>query len=45
MLRDKKQYRELGYDYLLKRNTKKKIKRHLKQLKQLGVEVEIKQVA
>ena len=41
ILRDKVAYKELGSEFLKKRNLDKKIKRHLKQLKELGVEVKI----
>ena len=42
ILKDKVEYRELGYDYLQNLKKDKKISRHLKILKELGVEVEIK---
>ena len=42
ILRDKVAYKELGSEFLKNRNLDKKINRHLKQLKELGVEVEIK---
>jgi len=42
ILRDKVPYKELGGDYLQDRNKDKTIKRHLKQLRELGVEIEIK---
>ena len=42
ILKDKVEYRELGYDYLQSLKKDKKINRHLKILKELGVEVELK---
>jgi len=42
ILKDKVAYKELGSEFLKNRNLDKKINRHLKQLKELGVEVEIK---
>ena len=42
ILRDKVAYKELGENFLQNRNLDKKINRHIKQLKQLGIEVEIK---
>ncbi len=42
ILQDKVEYKELGEDFLQNRNLDKKINRHLKYLKELGVEVEIK---
>jgi len=42
ILKDKVEYRELGYDYLQNLKKDKKINRHLKILKELGVEVEVK---
>ena len=42
MLRDKVEYKELGSEFLQDRNKDKRINRHLKLLKELGVEVEIK---
>jgi len=45
ILKDKEPYKELGAEYLQTRNKDKKISRHLKQLKEMGVEVEIKKVA
>ena len=41
ILRDKVAYKELGSEILQNRNLGKKINRHLKQLKELGVEIEI----
>jgi hypothetical protein len=35
-------YKELGSEYLQDRNKDKRVQRHLKLLKELGVEVEIK---
>lgn len=43
VLKDKVEYKELGYEYLEKRNKEKRIAKYLKTLKELGVEVEIKQ--
>lgn len=45
ILKDKTQYKELGYDFLENRNKDKKIKRHLKMLQGLGVEVDVKEKA
>ena len=42
ILRDKVGYKELGSEFLKNRNMDKKINRYLRQLKELGVEVEIK---
>ena len=42
ILKDKIEYKELGYDYLQNLKKDKKIERHLKILKELGIEVEIK---
>jgi len=42
ILKDKVAYKELGEDFLQNRNLDKKINRHIKQLKELGLEVEIK---
>jgi len=42
ILRDKVEYKELGSEFLQDRNKDKRINRHLKLLKELGVEVEIK---
>jgi hypothetical protein len=42
ILKDKVEYKELGYDYLQNLKKDKKIERHLKILKELGIEVEIK---
>jgi len=40
--KDKVGYRELGYDYLQNLKKDKKINRHLKILKELDVEIELK---
>ena len=42
MLRDKVEYKDLGSEFLQDRNKDKRINRHLKLLKELGVNVEIK---
>lgn len=42
IIKDKVPYKELGSEYLQDRNKDKRVKRHLKLLKELGVEVEIK---
>jgi len=42
ILKDKVIYNELGSEFLQNRNKLKKINRHLKLLKELGVELEIK---
>jgi transposase len=42
ILQDKVAYKELGSEFLQNRNLDKKINRHLKLLKELGVEIEIK---
>lgn len=42
ILKDKVVYRELGSDFLQNRNKNKKINRHIKLLKELGVDIEIK---
>ncbi len=42
ILKDKTAYKELGYEHLTQLNKAQKIRRHLKQLKELGVHVEIK---
>jgi hypothetical protein len=42
ILRDKVEYKELGNEFLQDRNKDKRINRHLKLLKELGVDVEIK---
>ncbi len=42
ILQDKVAYTELGSEFLQNRNLDKKINRHLKLLKELGVEIEIK---
>lgn len=45
ILKDKEGYKELGGDFLEKRNKDKKIKQYLKKLKELGVEVDTKEAA
>jgi len=45
ILKDKVEYKELGGDFLEKRNKEKKIKRHLKKLKELEVEIDVKEAA
>ena len=45
ILKDKQPYKDLGPMYLQQRNKNRKIDRHLKQLEELGVQVEIKHVA
>lgn len=45
ILRDKVTYKELGADYLEKMTKDKQIKRYLQRLKELGIEVEIQNVA
>ncbi|HLR36946.1 MAG TPA: hypothetical protein VK084_02790 [Chitinophagaceae bacterium] len=45
ILKDKVEYKELGGDFLEKRNKDKQIKRHLKKLKELGVDVDVKEEA
>jgi hypothetical protein len=45
ILKDKTSYKELGSEYLVKRNKNKKIERYLKLLKEMGAEVELKKVA
>lgn len=42
VLKDKVEYQELGYEYLQNLKKDKKIDRHIKILKELGIEVEIK---
>lgn len=42
ILRDKVEYKELGYDHLQNLKKDKKIERHIKILKELGLELEIK---
>jgi hypothetical protein len=42
ILKDKVEYQELGYEYLQNLKKDKKIDRHIKILKELGIEVEIK---
>ena len=43
ILKDKTHYKELGYEFLEKRNKDTKIKRHLKMLRELGVEIAVKE--
>lgn len=45
MLRDKVTYKELGAEYLEKRTKDKQVKRYMQRLKELGVKVEIQNVA
>jgi transposase len=45
ILKDKVAYKELGAAYLHELKKEKQISKHLKLLKELGVEVEIKKVA
>ena len=45
ILKNGEEYKELGSDYLLSRNKENKVKLHLKQLKELGVDVKINEVA
>lgn len=45
ILQDKVAYKELGAEYLHEIRKEKQIKRHLQLLKELGVEVELKEVA
>lgn len=45
MLRDKVSYKELGAEYLEKMTKDKQVKRYLQRLKELGIEVEIQNVA
>ena len=42
ILKDKVEYKELRYEYLQSLKKDKKINRHIKILKELGIEVEIK---
>ena len=42
ILKDKVEYKELGSEYLQSLKKDKKINRHIKILKELGIEVEIK---
>jgi hypothetical protein len=42
ILKDKVEYKELGYEYLQSLKKDKKISRHIKILQELGIEVEIK---
>ena len=45
ILKDKVAYEDLGPQFLQQRNKTQKINRHLKLLKELGVDIEIKHVA
>lgn len=45
ILKDKVTYKELGGDYLEKMTKEKQVKRYLKRLSELGVEVEMKKIA
>lgn len=45
ILKDKVAYKELGAEYLQELKKERQIKRHLQLLKDLGVEVNIKEVA
>ena len=45
ILRDKVTYKELGGDYLDQMTKEKQVKRYLQRLKELGIEVEIQNVA
>ena len=45
ILKDKVTYKELGGDYLGNMTKEKQVKRYLQRLKELGVDVEIKEVA
>lgn len=45
ILKDRESYKELGAEFLQLRNKDRKVSRYLKQLKEMGVEVEIKKVA
>jgi transposase len=45
ILKDKVVYKELGAEYLQELKKEKQISKHLKHLKELGVEVEITKVA
>ncbi len=42
IIKDKTEYKELGYEYLQELRKDKKISRHIKILKELGLEVTIK---
>jgi len=45
IIKNKECYKELGTDYLESKRTKNQVQSYLAKLKNLGVEVEIKQVA
>ena len=45
ILKDKVVYKELGAEYLQELKKGKQIKRHIQLLKELGVDIEIKEVA
>lgn len=45
ILKDRTEYKELGAEYLQELRKEKQIKRHLQLLKELGVDVELKNVA
>lgn len=45
ILKDKVTYKELGGDYLEKMTKEKQVKRYLKRLSELGIEVEMKKIA
>ena len=45
ILKDKVAYKELGAEYLQELKKGKQIKRHIQLLKELGVDIEIKEVA
>jgi len=45
ILKDKVNYKELGGEYLEKMTKEKQVKRYLKRLSELGVEVEMKKIA
>ena len=45
MLRDKVPYKDIGVAHLKPRDKERQIRRHLRRLQELGVEVEIKQAA
>lgn len=45
IIKNKEAYKELGADYLESKRTKNQIQSYLDKLKNLGVELEIKQVA
>lgn len=45
IIKNKESYKELGADYLSSRRTKNQVQSYLDKLKNLGVELEIKQTA